>query len=296
MKIMHISIAAVAGLSLLLSSCVAPYDGYGTFSYSTNGYSSSVAWTSASYDANGFPIYGYYYGRPVYGYTSTGAAIFTIAALTALCFVPNWGPAPWYHGHWHYPPHIHRVPAPPHHAPGHRPASRPHGGLHAPIHKNPHQVLGKPKPHHHGHHGVHPNNRPGSQGRPNIGNNRPGSQGRPNIGNNRPGPQVRPNIGNNRPGPQVRPNIGNNRPGPQVRPNISNNRPGPQVRPNIGNNRPGPQVRPNIQARPNMSSARPASPRPTHINRVSGSSRPGGMSHHSSRPSGGRPHGGGHRR
>ena len=120
MKIAHISIAALAGVSLLCTSCVVgPYDGYGTFSYSTNGYSSTVAWTSASYDANGFPIYGYSYGRPVYGYTATGAAIFTIGALTALCFVPDWGPAPWYRGHWHYPPHIHRAPGPP--PPGPRP-------------------------------------------------------------------------------------------------------------------------------------------------------------------------------
>ena len=208
---MHISIAAVAGLSLLLSSCVVPYDGYGTFTYSTNGYSSSVAWTSASYDANGFPIYGYYYGRPVYGYTSTGAAIFTIAALTALCFVPDWGPAPWYHGHWHYPAHIHHCAVPPHHAPGHHPGSRPHGGLNAPIHKNPHHVLGKPE-HQHNAHRPQPNNRQ------HMGNNRPNVQARPNTGN-RPNAQARPNTGN-RPNVQARPNV-SSRPNIQARPNVS---------------------------------------------------------------------------
>ena len=133
MKIPHISIAALAGTALLLSSCVVtPVDGYGSFTYSTNGYSAgvSVGWTSASYDANGFPIYGYSYGRPVYGYTAAGAAIFSIAALTALCFVPDWGPAPWYCGHWHYPPHIHRVSCPPRYSHGHHPGHRPSGGAH----------------------------------------------------------------------------------------------------------------------------------------------------------------------
>ena len=136
MKLRYISIATIAASSLLLSSCYVGYaNGYGTFSYATDGYSSSVAWTNASYDANGFPIFGYYYGRPVYGYTAAGAAIFTIAALTALCFVPHWSPAPWYHGHWHYPAHIHRVAAPPHFPANHHPGVRPQGGMNAPIHK-----------------------------------------------------------------------------------------------------------------------------------------------------------------
>ncbi len=270
MKIMHISIAALAGAALLLASCVAPYDGYGTFSYSTNGYNSSVAWTSASYDANGFPIYGYSYGRPVYGYTSTGAAIFTIAALTALCFVPNWGPAPWYRGHWHYPPHIHRCSVPPHYAHGHRPAERPHGGLHAPIHKEPHRVLGKPE--HHStpaHRPSHAGNRPGE--RPNVGN-RPNIGNRPDIGN-RPNVGNRPNIGN-RPNVGNHPNIGN-------RPNVGNH-------PNIGN-RPNLGNRPNVGNRPNIGNRPTQSPR---FNRVSGGSRPGGISHRTPGGRAGGHHGG----
>lgn len=268
MKIMHISVAALAGAALLLASCVVPADGYGTFTYSTNGYSSSVAWTNASYDANGFPIYGYSYGRPVYGYTSTGAAIFTIAALTALCFVPDWGPAPWYHGHWHYPPHIHRCSAPPRHAHGHHPGVRPHGGLHAPIHKNPHQVLGKP----HGNHKPAVNHRP-------IGSHRPVANHRPND-NHRPVANHRPNIGsrpvvNNRPNDNHRPAV-NNRPNVGSRPAVNN-------RPNIGS-------RPVVNNRPNIGS-RPA-PRP-QMNRVSGSSRPAARAH---RPTGGGNRGGrGHR-
>lgn len=150
MKMSHMKAAAVAVLccsGLFLNSCMYEVPVYGGVSYS-NGYNgvSVAAWTDASYDANGFPIYGYYYGRPVYGYTPEGVAIFTFAALTAACFVPLWAPAPWYHGHWHYPHHIHRVSVP-HHCPhDHRPAQRPHGGLNAPIHKNPQSVL-RPQQH-----------------------------------------------------------------------------------------------------------------------------------------------------
>lgn len=136
MKITYKLAAALAGVSVLLSSCVVADGGYGSFGVaaSGNGYSASVAWSNASYDANGFPIFGYSYGRPVYGYTAAGAAVFTFAALTALCFVPHWGPAPWYRGSWHYPPRIHRVATPPHYPHGHMPHIRPQGGMNAPIH------------------------------------------------------------------------------------------------------------------------------------------------------------------
>lgn len=145
MKMSKLSAAAVAVLccsGLFLNSCVYDVPVYGGVSVN-GGYGgvSVSAWTDASYDANGFPIYGYYYGRPVYGYSATGAAIFTFAALTAACFVPHWAPAPWYHGHWHYPHHIHRVSAPKHFPHDHCPARRPIGGLQAPIHKNPQSVL-----------------------------------------------------------------------------------------------------------------------------------------------------------
>ncbi len=204
MKIPRISIAAVLVAAMFCTSCVVRPDGsyapYGTYSVSTNGYDTSVAWTNASYDANGFPIFGYSYGRPVYGYTEAGVAIFTIAALTALCFVPRWKPAPWYHGHWHYPPHCHRVAAPPRHPHGHAPHVRPHGGIHAPIHRNPGAVFNKhPKPAGH-------MNRPGHNNavRPNMGNmNRPANNNvvRPNAGN-RPSHTSRPiNVGSmSRPG------------------------------------------------------------------------------------------------
>lgn len=143
MKMNKFPAAVVAVLScsaVFLSSCVYEmpvYRGGTAYSYS----SAAPVWTEASYDANGFPIFGYYGGRPVYGYTAEGVAIFTFAALTAACLVPLWAPAPWYHGHWHYPRHIHRVNVPPHCPHDHRPAMRPHGGMNAPIHKHPHQVL-----------------------------------------------------------------------------------------------------------------------------------------------------------
>lgn len=198
MKIPHISIAALTGTALLLSSCVVtPADGYGSFTYSTNGYSAgvSVGWTAASYDANGFPIYGYSYGRPVYGYTAAGVAIFSIAALTALCFVPDWGPAPWYCGHWHYPPHIHRVSCPPRYSHGHHPGHRPSGGAHGSL--SPHHHSGAYKPSHHvqGPHGHI------KAPQPNVGTHRPGIGGsRPNRGGFRSGMgSPRPSMGGSRP-------------------------------------------------------------------------------------------------
>ena len=129
MKIHYASIAIIAGVSVAFSSCVAPSAGYVSYS-APGGISTGVAWTNASYDADGFPIFGYAYGRPVYGYTAAGAAIFTIAALTALCYVPHWGPASWYHGHYHYPHGIHRVPQPPRYPAGHAPHVRPPAGAH----------------------------------------------------------------------------------------------------------------------------------------------------------------------
>lgn len=130
MKIHYATMAIVAGVSVLCSSCVAPAAGYVSYSAPGSGISTGVAWTNASYDADGFPIFGYSYGRPVYGYTAAGAAIFTIGALTALCYVPHWGPASWYHGHHHYPVGIHRVPAPPRYPAGHAPHMRPAAGAH----------------------------------------------------------------------------------------------------------------------------------------------------------------------
>lgn len=159
MKIHYITMSMLAGVSVVCSSCVSPSAGYASYTVPTSGgtFSAGVSWTDASYDSNGFPIFGYSNGQPVYGYTASGAAIFSIAALTALCFVPHWSPASWYHGPYHYPKGIHRVSAPPKFPSGHRPHMRPHGGLvppKAPAHPgagmhhnvNPHPPVGRPAP------------------------------------------------------------------------------------------------------------------------------------------------------
>lgn len=281
MKIKSISIAVVGCAAMLLSSCVTDAGVWGaSVSYSSPSFSSTVAWTNASYDVNGFPIYGYAYGRPVYGYTAAGVAIFTIAALTAWCYVPDWDPAPWYHGPHHHPHHCHHVPAPPKYAPGHHPHHRPSGGMHAPIHKNPTKVLGKPL----GHDGKPKYNaRPDSRPNHNV-NQRPNNQ-RP-IAN---GPQARPN--NNRNNANLRPqgstpNRQNaNRPNmsrpstnvQQSRPKVQQSRPQlsrpstnvqqsrPQVsRPRVSQSRPS-VSRPSV-SRPNVSQSRP------RVNRSSGGS------------------------
>ena len=146
MKIHYATLALLAGAAVLCNSCVAPAAGYATYSAPTPGgvISTGVSWTNASYDSDGFPIFGYSYGRPVYGYTASGAAIFTIAALTALCFVPHWGPASWYHGHYHYPHGIHRVAAPPRFPQGHRPAVRPASGIKPPPAPPKHNSVVRP--------------------------------------------------------------------------------------------------------------------------------------------------------
>lgn len=147
-------LAMLAGSAVMLSSCaVYDYPMYtsGSVAVGGHGWSTSVAWTDARYDVNGFPIYGYYYGQPVYGYTAKGAAVFSFVALTSSCMVPSWGPAPWYCGHWHYPHHVRRVSVPHHCPPGHYPGRKAphhvhhhHAGLHHAA--APHKHVSKPRP------------------------------------------------------------------------------------------------------------------------------------------------------
>ncbi len=182
-KLKYIGMIAVS--ALLLNSCaVYDYPMYTSASVGVggHGWSTSVSWTNASYDVNGFPIYGYSYGRPVYGYTPAGVAIFSIAAITAACLVPDWGPAPWYHGHWHYPAHVHRVCAPPRHPAGHYPGVRPphHGGGHHAVARshgvNHHRPAISHAPMHHSRPGVH-------QSRPLVGTRPKAKPSRPHAGN-----------------------------------------------------------------------------------------------------------------
>ena len=212
-KLKFISLMAAA--SVLLSSCAAyAYPLYTGASVSVGGpgWSTSVSWSNASYDVNGFPIFGYYYGQPVYGYTAAGAAVFSFAALTAACLVPSWGPAPWYCGHWHYPPHIHRVACPPRYPAGHCPGVRPpHGGHYHPG--TPHRPsVHRPSVHHHsaGAPGpaphVHAAPKPVHHSKPAPVKNkpvvsRPHSAGKPQASApSRPAHQSKPAPGNSRPG------------------------------------------------------------------------------------------------
>ncbi|MGN0821789.1 MAG: hypothetical protein ACI4OX_08445 [Akkermansia sp.] len=140
MKARFIATAVLGLTAMVFSSCDYGYWTVGGTYHTPHG-SVTTAWTNASYDADGFPIYGYYYGRPVYGYTAAGVAIFSLAAITAACIVPHWHPAPWYRGSWHYPPRVRRMAVPPHVPGGHHPGVRPAGGMNAPIHRNPASVL-----------------------------------------------------------------------------------------------------------------------------------------------------------
>ena len=132
-------VAILACSSLLVTSCYEAYPAYGGVAVGAGpggiGVSASAEWTNASYDASGYPIYGYSYGRPVYGYTAAGVAIFTLAALTTAYYLPYWGCAHWCHHHdvyIHYcPHHHHKCWAPPRCPRGHMPHVRPpHDGPH----------------------------------------------------------------------------------------------------------------------------------------------------------------------
>lgn len=179
---------------------------------SHGGVYASSGWSNSLYDASGFPIYGYYDGRPVYGYSSSGVPIFSFSLLTSSCYVPSWSPAPYYCGHWSYPHHVCRRPLPPryphHHHPGMRPpANHPHhvapdrrpGTPHQPGYARPNHPVAGNRPHRPGlHRPDQPNHVPGSVNRPN---------GRPHIGN-RPGggqgaaqkPSYPPSMGPHMPG------------------------------------------------------------------------------------------------
>lgn len=105
MKINLITSTSFATLFAFLPMSCAPY-----YVSDNSGY----AFREARYDSSGFPIYGYQDNRPIYGYNSYGAPIFALALLTAACFVPSWGPAHYYHGHYHYPHyvrHYHSIPS-----------------------------------------------------------------------------------------------------------------------------------------------------------------------------------------
>ena len=244
-----ITILAAAALAAMgLSSCVVhdyPLYTSASVGVSGNGWSTSVAWTDARYDVNGFPIFGYSYGQPVYGYTSSGVAVFSFAALTSSCCVPSWAPANWYCGHWHYPKHVYRVSCPPKYPAGHHPGRKP--AVAQKPHFNNH--LSRP--------GI--NHRPSIQQKPQF-----NQAGRPAF-NQRPVAQHKPQE-SPRPAAQLKPQL---RPGGLV----SSASPAAPLRPSVGNlnapqqrpqaNRPQiqrPQVNQAAVSRPQMSRPQLQSP------------------------------------
>ena len=288
--------------ALFLASCDSTW--HTDYVCTGSGYA-SVGWSNARYDTLGYPIYGYYDGRPVYGYSSTGLPILSFSALTSYCYVPNWGPASWYCGHWHYPRHIHRRPLPPryphHHHPGLRPpANHPHNFPpgRRPGHAHPNAPGGS--------HTGQPGNRAGQRphGRPD--HERPG-HGRPNPGGtNRPGNW--PHVGERPAGhglarrpdaSRPSPGTGANQNRPQAGGSATLTRPVRPNRPGHAADRPTsqpPSVRPSNTsgnshfARPSSRPSAPASalrpPAPSFT-----SPRPSGGPPASSRPSMNRPSG-----
>lgn len=120
-----VSLVLLASWSLCAVTSCGWDDDYYYSGYSGSSYGSSPFWSSAWYDSSGYPIYGYCNGRPVYGYTSTGQAVYTLSGLGSGCMVPTWNPAPWYSGHYHYVHNVVRTDRP-HHCPAdHRPGVRP---------------------------------------------------------------------------------------------------------------------------------------------------------------------------
>ena len=115
-----------AALGCALSSCYDPY--YDSFSVSGS-YSSGGSGMSYMYDNSGYPIYGYYGGRPIYAYDTFGSPIYSISLIRPNYYIPTWGPAPYYRGHYirpHYCRPMARPPMKPQYRPDHfRPDHRP---------------------------------------------------------------------------------------------------------------------------------------------------------------------------
>lgn len=90
-----------AAIGCALSSCYDPY--YDNFSVAGS-YSSGGSSVSYMYDSSGYPIYGYYGGRPIYAYDTFGSPIYSINLIRPNYYIPTWGPAPYYRGHYIRPP------------------------------------------------------------------------------------------------------------------------------------------------------------------------------------------------
>ncbi|UQT44308.1 hypothetical protein M5E88_17395 [Akkermansia muciniphila] len=99
-----------AAIGCALSSCYDPY--YDHFSVSGS-YSSGGSGVSYMYDSSGYPIYGYYGGRPIYAYDTFGSPIYSINLIRPNYYIPTWGPAPYYRGHYVRPHNCRPMAKPP---------------------------------------------------------------------------------------------------------------------------------------------------------------------------------------
>ena len=173
-----------AAIGCALSGCYDPY--YDHFSVSGS-YSSGGSGVSYMYDSSGYPIYGYYGGRPIYAYDTFGSPIYSINLIRPNYYIPTWGPAPYYRGHYVRPHNCRpmaKPPMKPHFRPDHfrpgnnRPAPQPGRPNQRPDFGKPGN-LQRPPVHHPG------INQPGRPSRPSANNpSRPGGTNRPVI--NRP--------------------------------------------------------------------------------------------------------------
>lgn len=247
----------ISCISILPQCSVYDY-GYGYDNYSQGGgVSSEYAYSSGRYDNDGFPIFGFQGGRPIYAYSNIGAPIFSVSLISSYCHVPSWRSLSHYHGHYRYSSHVHYHSSIPScarqyrekhyshqsHRPN-RPNHNSHGGNNHNNHSTP--VYNRPS-------GDHNNVvRPNGNSRPNRPDFNGGHSGpnRPNIGSNNGSRPNRPdfNGGNARP---IRPSAESNSSRPS-RPSFNggNSRPS---RPSGGFNSP----RPSRPARPSAPSAAP---------------------------------------
>lgn len=103
MKHKLIKLLLPIGAVLSFSSCELLLTDFNNFGYvpTTNvqtgtnaaqtSFTNGIHWQAANYDSNGFPIYGYADGRPVYGYTKQGSLIYQMNHIYSGCYVPSWG-------------------------------------------------------------------------------------------------------------------------------------------------------------------------------------------------------------
>ncbi len=124
----------VAAAVLVQSSCVAPAPSATGTAAPTLGSTSEPLgakvstrsqWLEANYDLVGFPIYGFYYGKPIYGYNEYGSPIMNATKISSGCYVPSWEPQSGYKGKYYYPSYVVRTARPRNYPQGHQPTRRP---------------------------------------------------------------------------------------------------------------------------------------------------------------------------